>query len=170
MKSIAKILVISVIGIILCSGTLTVSAIKTQLIVGQEEIDGFVHVKRYGEEVKVIYNTEGTGWEITEIHFALGASLDDIPTNKKGNPKIGHFPYSYEFPEGTTYHEFWVPLADYFPPGVYRNVDVYFAAHAVVTHPDYGEETAWADTYGIRFTENNWALYCIAQGSFTIPA
>ena len=162
-----RIIAIGIIGILLCSGTITVSACTTALIAGQEEIDGSVEITRTGKILHITY-TVGSGWTLTEMHLAVGASLDDIPTNKKGNPKIGLFPYFYCPTEETTSHTFDVNLADYFEDGVYEDVDVYFAAHAVVTHPEYGEETAWADTYGVRFTENNWALYFVIQMGFAI--
>ena len=53
--------------------------------------------------------------------------------------------------------------------------DLYIAVHAVVKYPQtgidaygneytyYDEETAWADTYGIQFTDSGWALYLIVE-------
>jgi len=38
----------------------------------------------------------GDGWGLTETHLAIGKSLEDIPTNKAGNPKVGNFPFRNE--------------------------------------------------------------------------
>ena len=36
---------------------------------------------------------------------------------------------------------------------------IFIAAHAVV-HNDAGrEETAWGNEYGVRFSDNTWAMY-----------
>jgi len=43
-----------------------------------------------GEDPKDVV---GEGWGLTETHLAIEASLEDIPHNKSGNPKVGHFFY-----------------------------------------------------------------------------
>jgi len=96
---------------------------------------------------------------MSETHLAVATSLDDIPQTKSGNPKIGKFPYKADHPEGTVTYTYTIDLDDY---GLLNNGEYHgtliFAAHAVVSHPSLGEETAWADT-GQSFPGNSWALY-----------
>ena len=74
----------------------------------------------------VTYDTSGSDWELLETHLHVADEVDDIPTTRSGNPKVGHFEYSSE-PD---------PAPD--DTGVYT-VDIsgmsgtiYVAAHAVV--------------------------------------
>jgi hypothetical protein len=120
-----------------------------------------VHLRKSGSILYVEYSTSSE-WEIMETHFALGTSLDDIPQTKKGNPKIGRFPFQSEHPEGTDTHTYIINLDQCFPDG-WTGKLLYFAAHAVVSHPCKGEETAWADTWGQSFPGSSWALYFTVQ-------
>jgi len=74
------------------------------LYAGQDWEVGEVLVWNDGTKVCVKYrlfdgtgddpeNVVGAGWGLTETHLAIGKSLDDIPTNKSGNPKVGQFFY-----------------------------------------------------------------------------
>lgn len=154
-----KIIAISIIGIWLCSGLTSVSAVWTDLYAGRDQkIAGDVHVWCSGELIYVQYSTD-SGWTISETHLAVATSLDGIPQNKKGNPKIGHFPFKGDHPEGTEIVTYVFDIYDYFPVGGLSGKTLFIAAHAVVSHPDFGEETAWADTWGQSFPGNSWALY-----------
>jgi len=169
MKNIGKIIGASIVGILFLSGMGGVSAcqLDTELIAGQnwDEPVGNVNVNHPGSTSRYMYITYTTtgGWELTETHLAVAESFDDIPQNKKGNPKIGHFPYSDPHGPVSTY-TYTIDLDDFpslFDPDTGKYLGTLFvAAHAVVEHPDYGEETAWADTYGQPFNEGNgWALW-----------
>ena len=116
--------------------------------------------------------TTTDGWEITETHLAVAKSFDDIPQTKKGNPKIGQFPYKGDHSPAVTEVTYTINLDDfdlYNPDNGKYQGELFIAAHAVVRkltgydsmgNPIYDEETAWADTYGQPFNENNgWALW-----------
>ena len=114
--------------------------------------------------LNVTYSTTG-GWELTEAHLAAGTSLDDIPLNKAGNPKIGNFPYNSGDITGSTSHSFSVPLCHFGLDGassVCDPVTALIAAHAAVRKDNgdgsYQTETGWGD--GDRFKQRgSWAEY-----------
>jgi hypothetical protein len=155
-------LAIGIIGILLCTCIPSTSACLTELYAGRNQLDiGDVIVRYSGDHhLAVIYQTE-SGWTLSETNLAVATSFDGIPQNKKGSPKVGHFPYSADHPAGTTTYTYLVDLYDYFPGGGWSGQDLYFAAHAVVNHPDFGEETAWADTWGQSFPGSSVALYFV---------
>jgi len=154
-----KIIAISIIGIWLCSGMTSVSAVWTDLYAGRDQtITGNVHVWRSGGQLNVRYSTE-SGWTLSETHLAVATSLDGIPQTKKGNPKIGHFPFADDHPEGTEIVTYEFDIYDYFPVGGLSGETLFIVAHAVVEHPELGEETAWADTWGQSFPGSSIALF-----------
>lgn len=154
-----KFIAISIIGILLCTGIQSVSACYTDLFAGRDQnIVGDVHVRRAGHLFIVTYSTD-SDWLITETQLAIATAFEDIPQNKKGSPKIGHFPYQSEHPEGTDFVQYSINLYDYFPAGDWRGNTLYIAAHSVVEHPELGEETAWADTWGQYFPGSSIALF-----------
>jgi len=108
--------------------------------------------------IYVTYSTD-SDWTMSETNLAVATSLDGIPQTKKGNPKIGKFPYKTDHPDGTDTHTYVIDLNDYYPNWGWNGKTLYFAAHAVVSNPDFGEETAWADTWGQSFPGGSWALY-----------
>ena len=153
-----KLIAISIIGILLCSGMTSVSACTTELYAGRDQKNvGDVDVWVKEDILKIRYSTD-SGWTLSETHLAIATSLDGIPQTKKGNPKIGKFPFSMDHPEGTETYTYNIDIGDYFPGGI-SGVTLFFAAHAVVTHPELGEETAWADTWGQYFPGSSIALY-----------
>jgi hypothetical protein len=105
---------------------------RTQLIVGQEDSNGYVEVWDDGECLYVEYEAP-SGCEIVDTHVYA----DSEPPTKSAP---GRFPYS----EG-----------DCIPPS--GDPYVYIAAHAVVVNCP-GEETGWADSYSIPFGRG-WAMY-----------
>lgn len=50
----------------------------------------------------VKYVVTEPNWVIIHVHFHADDDPDDIPQNRKGNPKIGHFDYSVAFLPGVT--------------------------------------------------------------------
>ena len=156
---IGEIFAIGIIGILLCSGMTSVSACSTELYAGSElNTVGDVTVWCSGELFYIQYST-GSGWTLSETNLAVATSLDGIPQTKKGNPKIGHFPFKSDHPEGTETVTYVINIYDYLPVGDLTGKTLVIAAHAVVSHPDEGEETAWADTWGQSFPGSSWALY-----------
>jgi hypothetical protein len=112
----------------------------------------------------VTFSTTG-GWELQEAHLAVGDDLADIPANKKGNPKIGNFPYNSGDITGATSQSFSVPLCELGLDGAQESCDpvtAYLAAHAAVRKDNgdgsYQTETGWGD--GDRFVDRgSWAEY-----------
>lgn len=108
------------------------------LIGGQTILMGSVAIGNTADTLYVKYQAD-PGYVITETHLFVGDVMDgDFPKTKKGNPKIGHFPYASEKLDGSTVVVYSIPLSkiegDCF--------DV--AAHAVVECEDGTcEETAW---------------------------
>lgn len=102
-------------------------------------------------------------WYINEGKAAVATNPDDLPQNKNGSPKTGHFPIRFGevYPGG--YYVCDVPI-EYTPGDT-----VYIAVHVDAT--DYcdcsidplteeeicREETGWGA--GIDFSGSNWATY-----------
>ncbi len=132
------------------------------LLAGQSIEAGLVCVEVDGIDLLVTYLTTGN-WELTEAHLWVGADLADMPQTRKGNPKIGNFPYKAESLTGATFHQFAIPLDDlgFDCPG--DDASFFVAAHASLRRPDgssdgYQTETGWAD--GDRFVERgSWATF-----------
>jgi hypothetical protein len=109
----------------------------TELIAGQSIDVGEVQVWDDGEYLYVRYlidadltpddpGDDSSQTLIYETHVAIASSFEDIPQTKKGQPKIGHFPYSNSFETGVTevMHEIKLDINPDEP--------VYISAHAVV--------------------------------------
>jgi len=102
----------------------------------------------------------GDGWGLTETHLAVGASLDDIPTNKAGNPKVGNFPFGNDELEGVAEAG---PYCIDFGDGegeldVECDDTLVIAAHAVVSR-ELGGCNEIGDVYGIaRDTGIVWGV------------
>ena len=133
--------------------------LEVVLFAGQFYEAGNVELDVENGFLTVTYETQGD-WEIDATHLYVGA-CDAIPMNKKGNPKIGHFPYSGTHQNGTTKVVYSIDLNDL--PDC-----VCIAAHAEVSIDGpglpYQSETAWGN--GISFPGNNWAMffeYCLDQ-------
>ena len=120
----------------------------TDLIAGQNLIVGTVSFAMDNNDLIVTYQTEGT-WEIQETHLFVG-DLEDLPTNRPGNPIIGRFPYSGEHDAGTNQVVYIIPSVE---PGDH----LFIAAHAVVIDTLTGvTETAWGA--GEAIGGHSWAM------------
>ncbi|MCO4763490.1 MAG: hypothetical protein KC502_18380 [Myxococcales bacterium] len=134
------------------------------LLAGQTIDVGTVCTAINGDNVDVTYSTTG-GWGIYEAHLWAGTSLADMPQNKKGNPKIGNFPYNDSDLGGVTSHTISVPLSTFGLDATMTSCDpvtAFIASHAVVKK-DNGDgtfqgETAWGA--GTRMVQKgSWATY-----------
>jgi len=131
---------------------------------------GGVHVWNDGDSLFVTYYVWDC-WVLTETHVAVAMfpTMDsngdgeinildaDIPQTKKGNPKVGHFPYRHEGLGGVASDPYTIPLGSWGP-----GTTLIIAAHAVVENPCLDiEETAWTDCGGddAFFRGSNWATY-----------
>lgn len=129
------------------------------LVAGQNIDAGTVCTYVEGDSLVVEYTTTG-GWELTEAHLWVGTSLTDMPQTKKGNPKIGNFPYLSGDITGASLYRFDAPLAAF--GGELCDLTLHLAAHAALQLPDglggYQTETGWGS--GDRMVEKgSWATF-----------
>jgi len=98
----------------------------------------------------VMYNTTDSGIGIHETHLAVVTDPDDFPMTKKGNPKVGQFPFKHEGLSG------WTDMYT-IPHDFDAGTPLFIAAHAALCN----EETAWADCGGsdAYFPGGNWATW-----------
>jgi hypothetical protein len=112
------------------------------------------------DNIYVRYSTEGTDWYIKETHVIVADETSEIPTNKPGNPRIGHFPYSSSHTVGDGTQSVQYPTIPY-ESGAF----LYIATHAVVYNVVTGqEETAFAyndidETANRTFSGKRWGWY-----------
>lgn len=91
------------------------------------------------DQIRIVFSTEGSDWYIKETHVIVTADAAEIPTNKPGNPRIGHFPYS------STHTGIGVQEVEYLTINYQTGGTFAVATHAVVYNDVTGqEETAWA--------------------------
>ena len=102
----------------------------------------------------VTYDCSATGWVISETHMFAGDKLD-MPVNKPGKPKIGHFPNSADHDPMVSTFTYYAPLST-LPP--YQSPGFTVASHAVVHGPNGENETAWAEG-DYKFTDKGWGWY-----------
>ena len=138
---------------------------EVDLLAGQFHDAGNITVDIENGFLIVSYDAQGD-WEIDATHLYVG-DCEAIPVNKKGNPKIGHFPYSGSHPDGTTLVVYSIDLND-------LSDCLCIAAHAEVSidipGTPYQGETAWGN--GSSFGGGSWAMYfdfCLAQCQPTTP-
>jgi hypothetical protein len=154
-----RLLGLSLVGLaLLVTGTASAqicgSITTVPLVAGQQFSAGHVQISNDETFLYVIYSTAGTDALITETHLAIGSSLGDIPLNPKGCPKNGQFDQSSTHRPGVTQVVDVLRLADY---GLVPGQPLVVAAHAVVTSPTFGGQTAWGA--GSSFECSNWATY-----------
>ena len=145
-----------------CVLTTDGTGIQCQTLFAGQTIDaGEVCVEIVGTNLVVEYNT-ANGWELVETHVWVGDSLADMPQTRKGNPKVGNFPYKSGDVTGTTSWSLTVPLANLNFTCPAPDKIFYVAAHAALQKPDdsggFQTETGWSD--GDRFVEKgNWGTF-----------
>lgn len=122
------------------------------IFAGQTIDVGQVCVTATVDGLCVEYSTTGD-WYIAETHLWAGQNISEMPQNKKGNPKIGQFPYGQSplAPE-TQIYEVCIPYAELgLTAEMICAADqlVLFAAHCSVYRVVGGEvvqtETGWSD-------------------------
>lgn len=148
-------------AILLWSLILSISAWAEEcfdFLAGQFTNMGKVCVSNDQNNLYVKYMTENE-WLLNDLHLYVGKTLALLPVTKRGNPKIGNFPYSQEG-VNTNYFEFKIPISTLGSLSCGESIVV--AAHASVQRlidgTSYQEETAWSE--GTRFVEKgNWGTY-----------
>ncbi|MHC4990631.1 MAG: hypothetical protein ACYTGC_06585 [Planctomycetota bacterium] len=131
------------------------------LFAGQTIDAGTVCVEIVGSDLVVTYATTG-GWELVETHLWVGTDIGDMPQTRKGNPRIGHFPYGFDDLAGATSSAMAIPLEELGFQCPAENATIFVAAHAALRLSDGGggfqTETGWAD--GDRFVEQgSWGTF-----------
>jgi len=148
------------------------------LLAGQTIDAGDVCYAVDGDSLMVTYITEGS-WELTEAQLWVGENQDGYPMSKKGNPKIGNFPYNAGDITGAATHTFYVPLGsvqtlfdlDNLNAHCGQSVTIYALAHASVQLVDGNgnvvqTETGWSD--GERAVDRgSWATRTVIDLSVT---
>lgn len=144
------------------------------LIAGQHIEAGQVCVEVDEEQKNLIVTYEmENGWELIEAHLWAGLDLSQMPANKKGNPKIGNFPYVTGDITGRTSYPFTVPLETAFGDVEPCDVTGLLAGHAAVRRNNgdgsgYQTETGWIDGQQI-VDGGSWAMYSSIDFTCPIP-
>jgi hypothetical protein len=117
---------------------------SVSLCAGQNTVAGTVEVWNDGDNLYVQYNTSGD-WKLAVTHLAVACGEIYIPQNKKGNPKIGHFPYSTYHNPFVAFYTYVIPLdGDDLSACSEAGDMVFIAAHSEVVQPiDECTETVW---------------------------
>ena len=136
-----------------------------ELCAGQDIDVGTVTVTEVDGELTVTYDLNEP-WVLCESHVDIGDDLDDLHTNRPGNPQVGRFDLSRTYDPCVSSDTYTVGCDDD------ALVDVDFetaetlviAVHGVVRNTGSGdEETAWVcegQEEASRFVERgNWATY-----------
>ncbi len=135
------------------------------LIAGQHFVAGDICVQIIEEsnELCITYTTSG-GWELMETHLWIGESLAEMPQTRKGNPRIGHFPYHSGDITGDITWSWYISLTEFGLQGdeTICEVDLFIAAHSEVRLDNgdgtYTDETGWGA--GVPIVEQgSWATY-----------
>jgi len=157
---------------------LSVAASAVTLTAGQFIDAGTVTVSYDGGLLCVTYET-GDDWKLVETHFAIATSSGDIPQNKNGNPKVGHFLYGDDELGEYDAEDNLIGGVDIYEECIELELEVgtyIIAAHASLLNldnivgyvpdpvtgepgvPIYQQETGWGD--GLEFVDGkNWAMY-----------
>lgn len=129
-------------------------ALVVPFLAGQTNQVGTISVVHSEDELTVYFKTTD-GWRMSETHLAVVTSVADFPTNKSGNPQVGHFPLKMTHDPGVTEYSYTIDLESL---GIEEGDAYYVSAHAEVVNDDGGSESAWGE--GTRFvTKGNWAMY-----------
>ncbi|MFY7671546.1 hypothetical protein ACOSP6_10730 [Tenacibaculum sp. MEBiC06402] len=98
---------------------------ETDLMAGQHHVAGTVTLAVDGSNLVITYSTNSS-WVLNETHLYAG-DKDLIPVTRKGNPKIGKFPYKGEH-DGVNEFSYTIPISDLTGVNCFA-----IATHAVVT-------------------------------------
>lgn len=142
-------------------------AVNPPIYAGQDTHAGWAFVNNVCENLYISLWTVGD-WKFKEINFEVVQDPDDFPTAGNGNPKVGHFTYSYK---GLTNNHSFGPIATGYDPSLILggyDPPLYIAIHVVVVKLDaFGNEilseTGWAYPCAHPNTQFNdrggWASY-----------
>ena len=155
------------------------------LIAGKKNTVGRVVLDVSGTDLLVTYETD-PGIGLNEITLWVGAELAFLPDTRKGNPKVGHFPYKAEKLGGVQTYTVTIPLSRILDAESSSVNVLYAAAHAEVVylpeplmnyggrhgdgkhdpkkhdngkHDYHRTEGAWAGTERLVPGRGSWATY-----------
>jgi len=103
----------------------------TALLAGQTIDVGTVCLWNDNEDIHVLYTTNDN-WYLLETHFDIKLDWEDIPQNKRHNPKIGHFEFFDSFDIEDYINQWYISFP--IPEDMEYGDEVAAAAHAVVAH------------------------------------
>ncbi|MGR5140231.1 hypothetical protein ACQKPX_00965 [Photobacterium sp. DNB23_23_1] len=143
------------------SATPTICGEPTEvtLFAGQTIDAGTVTISNDENNLYVTFST-ANDWLLKTTHLHVSTSLAGIPTNKKGNPKIGNFDYQTEHSPYATTFTYTILKTDL---NLGSNNSLVIAAHAEVVKINENNEvieseTGWGD--GKPFVDRgSWATY-----------
>lgn len=142
----------------IASNLLPENEICYDLIAGQNITAGEVCIYNDTSNVIVTYKTYDE-WLISETHLWIGTDLEDMPTTKVGNPKIGNFPYKEEN-VNLNISTLIIPYSEI--GDISCDTTLFIAAHASIEKEiDSGsvqQETAWSQGKEIT-SGKSWAMY-----------
>ncbi|MCW5202118.1 hypothetical protein VU12_04170 [Desulfobulbus sp. US4] len=144
---------------------------RQTLVAGQNTDVGFVCARVEDQDgngdadtLVITYETDN-GWNLDQTHLWVKNNEDPtLPANKKGNPKIGNFPYVSENVANNV-KNVEIPLENFGKlhemlcsgSGMALELNADLAAHASVLHDTLGQETAWAAGEQIT-AKGSWAM------------
>jgi hypothetical protein len=155
-RSLCSIIGVAII-LALCSVvTSAYSDTQVDLIAGQNTVVGTVTVMGGVNDLTVTYVVDPP-WVITQTHLHVAPSVDEIPQNKNGSPRLGHFDYSRNYFPPVTQDTFAVN-----PIELETDGDICIAAHAVVCTGEEGDQPIDVDAiFGDLRVEARANLYQI---------
>ena len=104
----------------------------------------------------VTYDCSASGWLISATHL-FANSLEALPTNNPGAPKIGQFPYTGNHSPWQSTVSYSIPATSLPEGGIHGFV---WAAHCIVHSPSGLTHTAWAEgPPENQFTDKDWGWY-----------
>ena len=109
-----------------------------------------------GDKVKIEYNTNSSGYCMTQIHAYAG---DSVPVNQAGNPEPGQFPANVNLGSCLATYTVTLPLPQNCTTGnEFSNTVTKLAAHASMQLTSGGGgQTAWSNGTKI-VDQGNWAM------------
>ncbi len=129
------------------------------LLAGKTEFAGLAYLRVETGNLVLAFHAEEE-WELMTIQLWAGTDKAAMPQTKKGNPKVGKFPYKIRDLNGADMCEVWVPLDTIGVTELVDDTTCFIAAHAVMRkelkNGRYEYQGAWGD--GERMVpRGNWA-------------
>ena len=153
---------VGISGNVECIPPLEVCEDDVSILYAGQDIDaGFVTINDDGTDLTITIQTEN-GWSLSETHISVQTTEADIPQNKKGNPKVGHFEYSESHDPNVEFYELVISLDDLTVNGDGTlTIAVHAVVQQIVNDEVVAEETAWKDGVNRFVDKGNWATYNI---------